>query len=509
MLSAYKMYINGEWVDSKSGKKYNVINPGTEAVIATAQLGNEEDVKLAVEAARKAFDKGDWPGMSPGERSSVMWKLADLVEKNMNMLAEIESANQGKTIRYAKENDLPFIVDNLRFFAGISRNLSGIASGEYIDHHAYGHHEGMGTSIIRREPLGVVGAIVPWNYPLYIAVWKIAPALAAGNTLVIKPASLTPMTLLELAKLTETAGIPSGVFNVVTGPGDIVGSELARNDSVDMITFTGDTFTGKKIMELAASNVKKIHLELGGKAPFIVFEDADIDAAVQGAVVGGFFNAGQDCTAATRIYVHEEIYYTFVKKLVEETKKIRIGNQLDENSDMGPLVSAHHRERVEGYIQSGKEQGAKLVLGGKRPKDLPRGFYIEPTVFIDVKQHMKICQEEIFGPVLSVLKFSGFEQVIEMANDVIYGLAASVWTKNITRALKAANALRFGTVWINEHGVLASEMPHGGYKQSGFGKDLSAYALDEFTQIKHVYVDLTDMKRKPWHNVVYKPKEKK
>ena len=507
MLSSYRMFINGEWVNSKSGKHYDVVNPGTEEIIATVPLGSEEDAQVAIDAARNAFDKGDWPNMSPGERASVLWKLADMIESNIDKLAEIESANQGKTIRYARESDFPFIVDNLKFFASAARNLSGLASHEYIDHHTNRRHEGMGTSIIRREPIGVVAAIVPWNYPLYIAIWKIGPALAAGNTLVIKPASLTPLTLLELAKLVERTEIPPGVFNVVTGPGDTVGAELAKSEKVDMITFTGDTSTGKKIMELASNNVKKLHLELGGKAPFIVFEDADIDAAVQGAVVGGFFNAGQDCTAATRIYVHEDVYYTFVKKLVEEVKKIKIGNQLNPETDMGPLVSAKHREKVESYIQSGKEQGAKLVLGGKRP-NIQKGFYIEPTIFIDVRQDARICQEEIFGPVLSVLKFSKFEEVISAANDVIYGLAASVWTKNITNALKAANALKFGTVWINEHGILASEMPHGGYKQSGFGKDLSVYALDEFTQIKHVYIDLTDMKRKPWYDVVYKEKKK-
>ncbi len=510
MFPTYKMYINGEFVNSDSNDFYKVINPATEETIALVPNGNEQDVEKAVSAAREAFDKGDWPRMSPGERSLVLLKLADLVEHSIDKLAELESINQGKTIRYAKENDVPFVVDNLRFFAGAARNLQGLSSGEYVDQHTYKRHEGMGTSIIRREPIGVVGAIIPWNYPLSIAASKIGPALAAGNTIVIKPSSLTPLTTLELAKLVQRTDVPQGVFNVVTGTGETVGAALAKSSRVDMIAFTGDTATGKKIMSLASENVKKVHLELGGKAPFIVFEDADLEATVQGAIAGGFLNAGQDCTAAARIYVHDNIYHTFMKRLVEEAKKIRVGDPLDPAIDMGPLVSLKHWERVFAYIVSSKEQGVKILAGGKRPqgKEFAKGFFIEPTIITNVKDDMKICKEEVFGPVLTVQGFSTFDEVIERANDVIYGLAASVWTKNIAKALKAANKLRFGTVWINEHGVMASEMPHGGYKQSGFGKDLSVYALDEFTQIKHVYVDLTEMQRKPWYDFVYKPKRK-
>lgn len=506
MQQAYRMFINNQWVHATSGATYEVINPGTEEVIARVPLGSEEDANVAVNAARAAFDNSSWSGKTPGERSKYLWLLADMVENNAERFAKLESMNQGKTIRYARDNDFPFIIDNLRFFAGASRMLEGQASAEYTS-----AGTGVGTSIIRREPLGVIAAIVPWNYPLYIAIWKIAPALAAGNTIVIKPATLTPLTLLEFAKLVEKAELPEGVFNVVTGPGETVGTALARSQKVDMITFTGDTSTGKKIMEHASTNVKKVHLELGGKAPFIVYDDADIDAAVQGAVAGGLFNAGQDCTAATRIYAQEKVYYTFIKKIVEEIKLVKIGDQLNPDTDMGPLVSLKQLERVQSYIKAGVDQGAKLIYGGKllKGKGFERGFFMEPAIFVDVRQNMKICQEEIFGPVLTLMKFSTMEEVIQKANDTVYGLAASVWTRNIRKAVKTANALRFGTVWINEHGMLVSEMPHGGYKQSGFGKDLSMHAFDEFTQVKHVYIDLTEDSRKGWYDTVYKRRKNK
>lgn len=489
----YKMYINGEWRNAESGKTHEVINPGTEEVIAEVPLGSEEDARAAIDAARSSFDKETWSSKTPGERANVLLKIADMLERNAQQIAELESMNQGKTIRYSKESDMPFIIDNLRFFAGAARMLEGKASSEYT---------GLGTSIIRREPVGVVGAIVPWNYPLSIAVWKIAPALAAGNSVVIKPASLTPLTLLEFARMVDRAGVPEGVLNVVTGPGEIIGSELARSEKVDMISLTGDTSTGKEIMKLASSNVKKVHLELGGKAPMIIYEDSDIETAVQGAMAGGFFNNGQDCTAATRIIVQESIYYRFAKALADRVKTIRIGDQMDIRTDMGPMVSMRHLERVEGYIQEGKKEGAKLMAGGGRP-NMKKGFFIEPTIFADATPAMKICQEEIFGPVLALMKFSTMEEAIQIANGVVYGLASSVFTRDITKAIKTANKLRFGTVWINDHGVLASEMPHGGFKQSGFGKDLSLYAMDEYTNIKHVYIDTTGAARKPWYYTVF------
>src|SRR3989344_1751855 len=492
----YKMFINGEWVDSHSGKTFDVINPANSQVIARVPEGTKEDVRKAIDSARKAFDSGIWSKKLPGERASILMKLADLVEQNAEFFSRLESLNVGKTIKYSKDSDLPFIIDNLRFFAGVSRTLDGKSAAEY---------SGMGTSIIRREPLGVVAAIVPWNYPLYIGVWKIAPALAAGNTLIVKPSSQTPLTVLEFAKLVEKAGVPKGVFNVVTGPGEGVGEELAKSTKVDMLALTGDTKTGKRIMQLASANVKRLHLELGGKAPLIVLEDANLEAAAEGAVVGGFWNTGQDCTAVTRVYVPEKLHDKFLHMLVERTKKFRLGDPLKGDADMGPLISEKQRERVEGYVKSGLKEGARIAVGGKRPKgkEFEKGYFFEPTILVNVKQHMKVCQEEIFGPVLTVIKYKTVDEMIKKANDVIYGLAASVWGKDITECFRVANSLNFGTVWINEHGVLTSEMPHGGFKQSGFGKDLSIYAFEEFTRIKHVYVDLTKMVRKPWHYTVY------
>ncbi len=479
-----------------SGRQtFDVINPATEEVIAKVRLQTRKEVESAVDAARKAFPA--WSAKTPMERSLILYRMADLVEKNASAIAKLESQNVGKTIKYARDSDLPFIIDNLRFFAGAARNLEGKAAAEY---------SGIGTSFVRREPIGVISAIIPWNYPLYIAMWKIAPALAAGNVLVIKPASYTPLTLLYFAKLVSGL-LPKGVLNVVTGRGDIVGSALASSRKVDMITLTGDADTGRKIMQLAAGNLKKVHLELGGKAPFIVLPDADIDMATEGAVVSAFWNTGQDCTAATRIYVHESMHDEFVSLLVKKTMKIRVGDPMKESTDMGPLVSAKQLARVEEYVTIGLKEGAKLLCGGNRPKKIKKGFFFEPTIFDRCRQNMRIVQEEIFGPVLCVLTYKTIDEAIEKANDVAYGLAASVWGKDITNLMKVARSLKFGEVWINEHGILVSEMPHGGFKQSGFGKDLSMYSIEEYTQVKHVYVDQTGLVRKPWYYVVYGDKD--
>ncbi len=489
----YKMFIDGKWVDSSSGETFDVVNPATEETIAKVPLGTKQDAKSAIHAARKAFDSGVWPEKTPMERASILWKIAEVVEKNSLHLAQLESRNVGKTIKYSRDSDLPFIIDNLRFFSGAIRNMEGKASMNY---------SGMGLSIIKREPIGVIAAIIPWNYPLYIAMWKIAPALAAGNTLVIKPASYTPLSLLEFAKITEKL-LPKGVLNIVTGPGDIIGTELASSANVDMVALTGDISTGKKIMQAASSNIKKVHLELGGKAPMIILPDASLDAVTEGAIVSAFWNTAQDCTASTRVYVHESMHDAFVSMLVKKASKIRIGDPGRESTDMGPLVSARQRDRTEEYVKTGLKEGARLVFGGHRPKGMKKGFYFEPTIFTNVKQNMRICQEEIFGPVLSVLKYRSVDEAVEKANDVIYGLAASVWGTDVTQVMNVASRLKFGEVWINEHGVLVSEMPHGGFKQSGFGKDLSMYALEEYTQVKHIYIDQTGLARKPWYYVVY------
>ena len=496
-VQTYKMFIDGKWVDSSSKETFDVINPATEEVIAKVARGTDADACAAIDAARTAFDNRSWSNKTPAERSLILWKMSDLVEKNIIKFAEMESRNVGKTIKYSRDSDMPFIIDNLRFFAGAARNLEGKSMANV---------SGLGFSTIKREPLGVVAAIVPWNYPLYIAMWKIAPALAAGNTLVIKPASYTPITLLEFMKLVQDL-LPKGVINVITGPGDIIGTELATSSKVDMVALTGDVSTGKRIMQMASGNLKKVHLELGGKAPFVVLPDASIDAATEGAVVSAFWNTAQDCTATTRVYVQEQMHDKFVSMLIKKASKIRLGDPMKEKTDMGPLVSSKQRERIEEYVEIGLKEGAKLVLGGKRPASLQKGFYFEPTIFTEVSQRMRIAQEEIFGPVLSVLKYKTIDEAVEKANDVVYGLAASVWGSDITKTMSVASKLKFGTVWINDHGVLASEMPHGGYKQSGFGKDLSMYAFDEFTQVKHVYVDQTGLVRKPWYYVVYGDKD--
>ncbi len=496
MATNYRMYIDGKWADARDRDTFEVYNPATGKLIANVAKATRDDVKRAIDAAHESFNRGDWRDLTPAARGQLLWKLADLVEKHTFSLARLESINTGKTIKYSRDSDLPFIVDNLRFFAGASRMLTGIAANEY---------SGMGTSFLRREPVGVVGSIVPWNYPLYIAIWKLAPALAAGNSVVIKPASYTPLTLLEFTKFVEKVGIPKGVFNVVTGPGEIIGAEIAGSPKVDMVSLTGDTNTGKKIMHLASENVKKVHLELGGKAPLIVMPDADLDMVAKGATVGAFWNTGQDCTAVTRIYVTRKQEKELIRRILAEMHKIRLGDPLHKNTDMGPLISNRQRDRVENYIKTGMDEGAELLFGGHRPKGklFENGSYLVPALFRNVSQRMRICQEEIFGPVLGVATYETIDEAIEKANDVPYGLAASVYGKDITTAIKVANKLRFGTVWINEHGALTSETPHGGFKQSGFGKDLSLTSLEEYTNLKHVYIDQTGLARKSWHYVVY------
>lgn len=494
-----KMYIDGQWTASTSKKTDDVINPADESVIAKVPRGNAKDVDRSVKAAWRAFEH-DWKYTTGAERGALLWKLADLLEDHAKEFAEWESRNTGKTIRYARDSDLPLIIDNLRFFAGAARCMDGMPVSEYSNFTERNKRKPLGSSLLRREPLGVVGAIVPWNYPLLIAVWKIGPALAAGNTIVIKPASITPITLLKLAELAEEAGFPKGVLNVVTGPGEEVGDALAEHPDISMICLTGNIETGKSLMKRAADTMKRVHLELGGKAPQIILPDADLEAAARGATAGAFWNTGQDCTAITRVYVKANQHDAFLTLLLREVKKMVVGDPSKETTDLGPLVSAEHRDRVERFIRNGKKRG-KLVCGGGRVGK--RGFFIEPTVFTGVAHTSELCQREIFGPVLSVFSYKTIERAVEKANDTVYGLAASVWGKDMALLLRVANELQFGTVWINEHGVLVSEMPHGGFKQSGFGKDLSLYSLEEYTQVKHIYADLTGMAKKPWHSTIY------
>ncbi|MEM3290522.1 MAG: aldehyde dehydrogenase family protein [Candidatus Micrarchaeaceae archaeon] len=495
MLS-YQMFVNGIWVDSSDGSKFPVLNPATGEQIAEVPSATLDDVSMAVEAARESFDKGTWRKMSPGERANIILKIAMFIENAAPELARLETQISGKSIKQTTGYDLPYTVDNAKFLAGASRNLEGKAMGEYVQE---------GTSAVRREPIGVVGVITPWNYPLMMVVWRAFPAMSMGNSVVVKPASYTPLTTLELAKMIEKAGVPKGVFNVITGPGGRVGEELARNKDVDMIAFTGSTDVGKRLSELGSQTLKKVSLELGGKAPFIVFEDADLDAATEGAVVGGLVNNGEDCANSTRYYVHESVKGKFIDLLIKKLKKVKVGDPLNLSTDVGPLISESHRRRVESYIEKGLQQGGELLAGGDRPKlsGFDNGFFLNPAVIYTENQKSDIVQEEIFGPVFSVLPFSSYEEVIEKANDVIYGLGSSVWTKNVNTALKAARDLRFGTVWVNEHVPVPSEMPWAGYKKSGHGASLSAYSLEEFTYLKHVYFDLTGKVRKSWYYQVY------
>jgi betaine-aldehyde dehydrogenase len=491
----HTMLIGGEWVTASNEATMPVVSPFDRSSLGTVPRSAREDARRAIDAAREAFDKGPWPRLPPRARSEVFLKAAQILQQRLGEVAELESRNQGKTIKQAADADLPFSIDNLVFYAGAGRTLEAKSPGEFT---------GDGTTIFRREPVGVVGSITPWNYPIMMAVWKVAPALIVGNTVVLKPASYTPLTTLELGRVFQDAGLPAGALNIVTGPGAEVGDELCRSPKVDMVSLTGDTATGRKIMEAASSTVKRVQLELGGKAPFIVFGDADIAAAVEGAMVGGFVNGGQDCTAATRLIVQKDVRAKFVQHLLERVRQVRLGDPLSRQTDLGPLVSPVQQRTVLDFVEKGKNEGAKLLTGGTDDRQhFPNGAFVVPTVFDAVAPDMTIAQREIFGPVLDVLEFATFDEAIEIANGVDYGLAGSVWTKDLRTAVKAAHALRFGDVWVNDHLPLGSETPHGGFKQSGFGKDLGTDSLTDYTVVKNIYIDLTGQARKGWHYTVY------
>ncbi len=475
----FTMFINGEWVKG-SGEMMEIINPATEEVVHRVPRGTSADVDKAVKAARDAFEDGRWSELSCGERSRLLNKLADILERRTDELAGLETEATGKPITLSRDGDLPFGIDNLRYFASVARVMEGQATGEYIPSH---------TSMIRREPIGVIGQVAPWNYPFMMAIWKIGPALAAGNTVVLKPAENTPATTIEIARAVEEAGFPAGVFNVITGDEE-AGIALTSHPDVDMVSLTGDSETGKKIMQQAAPTLKKMHLELGGKAPFVVFADADLDATAKCAAVAGTVNTGQDCTAATRIYVERSVYDQFVERLVTAMEAVTVGDPTDEATEMGPLISKEQLDRVQGFVDRAKHEGHTPLTGGQRTPGQSKGFFFQPTVFSDVPQDAEIVRREIFGPVLVVLPFDSEAQALEYANGSVYGLAGSVHTKDVQRALRFAKYLRFGTVWINDHLPITSEMPHGGFKQSGFGKDMSIYALEDYTQIKHVMAAL-------------------
>jgi betaine-aldehyde dehydrogenase/aminobutyraldehyde dehydrogenase len=473
---AFRNLVGGELLDGVDGAMRDVLNPATGEVIGRVPEGSSADVERAMTAARAA--RIPWRDTTPGERMEALLALADAVDRHADELAALESANVGKPMSLAAE-ELPLCSDELRFFAGAARTMSAPTAGEY----------GAGyTSMVRREPIGIVGQIAPWNYPLMMAIWKIAPALAAGNVVVLKPSELTPLTTLRLAELAAEI-LPAGVLNVITGEGNPVGSGIVTHPDVAMVSLTGSVATGKWIAQAAADSLKRVHLELGGKAPAIVLEDADPAAVAAGLRVASFLNSGQDCTAASRVLAAPGIYEALLEELVPAAASLQVGDPADgDEIEMGPVVSAAQQERVLGFLDRATSAGAEVLTGGSSGRD--RGFFVEPTVVVGVGQQAEIVQREVFGPVVTVQRLESADDAIRFANDVPYGLAASVWTRDIGKAMDAVRRLDFGCVWVNDHLPFLSEMPHGGFKESGYGKDLSVYALDDYTRVKHAMIKL-------------------
>ncbi|WP_405943222.1 gamma-aminobutyraldehyde dehydrogenase [Streptomyces sp. NBC_00207] len=485
-------YIGGQLRPGTSGQSHTVVDPATGDEVLTYELASTADVDEAVAAAKRAFP--GWSGATPGERSDALHRLAAVLAEQAEDFAYAESLQCGKPIKLSTEFDVPGTIDNTAFFAGAARHLQGQAAGEYSGDH---------TSYVRREAIGVVGSIAPWNYPLQMAAWKILPAIAAGNTIVLKPAELTPLTSLMFGQAAKEAGLPDGVINIVTGAGRVAGEHLVGHPDVVMTSFTGSTAVGKRVAEIATATVKRLHLELGGKAPFLVFDDADLEAAAHGAVAASLINTGQDCTAATRAYVQRPLHDAFVARVAELMETVRLGDPFAPTTDLGPLVSHAQRDRVAGFVERARAY-ATVVTGGEIPAgELADGAYYRPTLISGAAQDSEVVQSEIFGPVLVVLPFDTDDEGIALANDTPYGLAASAWSRDLYRANRATREIQAGCVWVNDHIPIISEMPHGGYKASGFGKDMSAYSFEEYTQVKHVMYDNTAVAAKDWHRTIF------
>lgn len=479
-----KLLINGKWVEPKTGKYFKTYNPATEEVLAEIPEGGKEDVDMAVKAARQAFEDGRFHRkMSAAQRARCMYKLADLIEKHADELAEIETLDNGKPINESKHVDVPATVETFRYYAGWATKLEGETINANNSFFTY----------TLREPIGVVGQIIPWNFPMLMMAWKWGPALACGNSVVLKPAEQTPLSALRIGELALEAGFPEGVVNIITGLGpSSAGEFLANHDDVDKIAFTGEDKTGQLIVQASVKTLKRVSLELGGKAPNIVFADADIDAAVKGAITGIFFNQGQVCCAGSRLFLEKSVHDEFMTKLLERVGKMRQGYGLDEKTHIGPQVSKEQQERVLSYVDIAKKEGAKLACGGEQPEDLKKGYFVKPTIFTNVKNDMRIAQEEVFGPVLAVIPFEGMDDVAEQANKVRFGLSGAVWTRDVKKAHKFASHIKAGTIWVNCYNVFDPAVPFGGYKMSGYGRELGKHSIELYSNIKSVWINMAD-----------------